>query len=77
MMKDKILTVISIIMEANINNLDEDTSSKNVENWDSLRHMNLIVAIEEEFKIELTDDEIVGMNSYKEIESVLKSYNIN
>ena len=76
-MKDKILTVISIIMEANINNLDENTSSKNVENWDSLRHMNLIVAVEEEFEIELTDDEIVGMNSYKEIERVLKSYNIN
>ena len=51
-MKDKILTVISIIMEANINNLDENTSSENVENWDSLRHMNLIVAVEEEFEIE-------------------------
>ena len=33
---------------------------QDVEGWDSLAHVNLIVAIEREFKIRLTMDEIVG-----------------
>lgn len=59
-------------MEVNINELDEYSSAKNVENWDSLRHMNLIVSIEEEFDVELTDDQIVTITSYKDIISILE-----
>ncbi len=71
-MKDKVLQLISQIMDTDIATLNEKSSSKNVDNWDSLRHMNLIVAIEEEFKIELSDEQIVEMISYKKIIQVLE-----
>lgn len=61
-------------MEVNINDLNENSSNKNVENWDSLRHMNLIVSLEEEFDVELNDEDIVGMDSFKDIERVLIGY---
>jgi acyl carrier protein len=41
------------------------------ENWDSLAHMELIAAIEQEFTVELSLDDIVAMVSYAKIRSVL------
>ncbi len=41
--------------------------------WDSLSHMQLIAAIEDEFGVELTADEIVSMRSVGRIKSVLHS----
>lgn len=41
------------------------------ETWDSLRHLELVVAIETAFAIELTGDDIVSMTSLTGIEQVL------
>lgn len=40
--------------------------------WDSLKHMELIVAIETAFGIDLSFDEIVVMRSVAEIKGVLR-----
>ena len=71
-MKEKILKLISKVMEVDITSLNENSSSKNVDNWDSLSHMNLIVAIEEEFEIELSDEQIVEMISISKIIQALE-----
>ena len=52
--------------------LNEDSSPDTVENWDSLKHMNLILALEEEFNITFSDEEIVEMLSVKIIVKTLK-----
>ena len=39
----------------------------NEEKWDSLAHVNLIVALESEFKMRFKPNEIETMNSYKSI----------
>ena len=39
----------------------------NEEKWDSLAHVNLIVALESELKIRFKPNEIEKMNSYKSI----------
>ena len=44
--------------------------------WDSLSHMQLIAAIEDEFAIELTLDEIVAMRSVGQIKDVLRARSI-
>lgn len=33
--------------------------------WDSLFHLNLIVAIEQEFQVRLTDDDIMDLTSFE------------
>ena len=45
-----------------------------VNNWDSLSHMNLIVSIEDEFKIELTGDDISEMITFDQIRDVIQKY---
>ncbi len=44
-----------------------------VETWDSLQHMNLIAALEKEFGVEFTFDEIVSMQNLAEIRRVLRT----
>lgn len=44
---------------------------KNTDVWDSLKHMELIVSIEEAFGIELKVDEIVVMQNVREIKRIL------
>ena len=53
--------------------LSEDTSMDNLEVWDSLKHMNLVISLEETFKIEFSDQEIVELLNYKLIDSIIRS----
>ena len=44
-----------------------NSSSDNIKNWDSLKHMNLIVALEEEFNVVFKEDDIPEMQSVEKI----------
>lgn len=48
-------------MNVPIEKVDENSSPNNLEKWDSFQHINLVLALEEEFKIKFTDEEIVQM----------------
>lgn len=50
-----------------VDSLDMERTST----WDSLSHMQLIAALEDEFGIELSSDEIVTMRSVGQIKAVL------
>ena len=52
--------------------ITEDLAMKDVDAWDSLKHMELIVSLEQNFGIELTFEEIVAMQNVCEIKRVLK-----
>ena len=41
----------------------DELTAADVEGWDSLSHINLIVAVEKEFKIKLTTGEVRGLNN--------------
>lgn len=70
-MKDRVLKIMGQILSVPIEQLDDNSSADTVENWDSLKHMNLILALEEEFAVTLSDDEVVEMLSVAKIIEVL------
>jgi acyl carrier protein len=59
------------IFEIPIEEINEDTSPDNVGSWDSLKHMNLVVALEEEYDIEFIEEEIVEMMNLSQIKSIV------
>lgn len=69
--KVKILEVMSSVFEVELSMLNEDSSIDNIENWDSIRHLNLILALEEEFKITIPDEEVGDLVNYKLIELII------
>lgn len=71
-MENRIKKVMSDILGVDEIQINENTSPETIEVWDSLKQMNLIVAFEEEFDIELTDEDISEMLNYKLIVEVIK-----
>lgn len=61
--KERIFRVIGQVMGVPVEDVNEDSSPDSIQDWDSLRHMNMILALEEEFGLEFTDEQIVEMLS--------------
>jgi acyl carrier protein len=49
------------------------TPSIGFEKWDSLTHINLIVAIEKEFRIRFTTSEVSGLKNVGELEALVEN----
>jgi acyl carrier protein len=69
--KSRIFLVMSSVFETEHESVNEESSVDNVENWDSIRHLNLILALEEEFVITIPDEEVGNMVNFKLIEIIV------
>tara|TARA_B100001540_G_C15783075_1_gene631910 strand:- start:478 stop:723 length:246 start_codon:yes stop_codon:yes gene_type:complete len=57
--------------------INEKTSMDNIKNWDSLKHMTLVLAIEEHFNIKFTGEEIIEMHNFASIKKCIIKKNKN
>ena len=71
-LKQKIISIMADIFELDAADIPDDASPGVIENWDSIRHMNLIVALEEEFDVRFNDTDIVDLITIPLIESIIK-----
>lgn len=53
-----------------------DLTYQSIDAWDSIGHMGLISAIEEEFGITMDIDDIIDLSSYKKGIEILNKYKI-
>jgi acyl carrier protein len=65
-------SLLAEVLQIPASGVTEDLAMKDVEAWDSLKHMELIVSLEQSFGIEFTFDDIVAMRSVAEIKRVLR-----
>ena len=72
-MEEKLLCIVKEIFDVDLKSSEEDLKMEETDEWNSLKHMELVSLIEEEFKIELSFDEILKMVSLKEIKAILES----
>ena len=56
--------------------LNENLKYNEIEEWDSIGHMALVAALEEEFKISFETDDIIDFSSFKKGMEILKKYNV-
>jgi acyl carrier protein len=75
-LRERVFRIISQLMDIPVEQVNEHSSPENLEKWDSFQHMNLILALEDEFKIRFTDEEIVEMGNVGAILAALQSRSV-
>ncbi len=53
--------------------VNENTTSDDIEDWDSLEHINLVVAVEQEFGMKFNMNEVTTMKNVGEMVDIIKS----
>jgi acyl carrier protein len=62
---DKLKQVMSAVLRVPADAIDDATSPDTIEEWSSLAHLDLILAIEEEFGVTIPDEEVGDLTSYR------------
>ncbi len=72
-MKEQILEIAASVFEVDVKDISEKSSPNELENWDSITQMNLIVTIEETFDIEFDDDDVMNIENIQSIIEIASS----
>jgi acyl carrier protein len=62
---DKLKQVMAAVLRVPADQIDDGTSPDTIEAWSSLAHLDLILAIEEEFGVTIPDEEVGDLTSYR------------
>ena len=78
-MSDQILErvrgIASDVLQVAPGSLSAESSPQTVENWDSVQHLDLVLALEEQFGVQFEPDEMDGMKSIGAIAGILAQKN--
>lgn len=63
----RLTTIIERMFDVPGDSISRTTTAQDVEGWDSLTHIDLIVAVEREFKVRFTTAEVVSLQNVGEL----------
>jgi len=75
-MAERLEEVIGSVLSVPAEALSDGSSTENTPNWDSLRQLSILLALESAYGISITTDEAVNMNSIAAIKVVLKRHGV-
>jgi acyl carrier protein len=74
MMEGRIKAVMAAVFDIKTEDIDDNASPDTIGSWDSLHHMNLIVALEEEFGVTFNEEDMANMLNYQLIKLTLSEH---
>ena len=63
--KARCAAVIAKVLEIDASVIDVDASPETIDAWDSLAHVQIVLALEKEFGITIPPDQAVALESFK------------
>ena len=75
-MNEELLDLISDILGVSSGNLDMTSVMDDIDEWDSLNHLRLVAAVEQEFSIRLDMDEIESIDSVQSLQAAISRHSI-
>lgn len=67
----RLYQVIGSVLQVDPDTLGEESNAENTKNWDSLRHIEVIFAVESAFHVRFDMAEIVGLRNLGDIRHLL------
>lgn len=68
---EEVRTIAADVLGVPCAQIHTDSTPEHIDNWDSIQHVSLMVAIEEQYSVEFTPDEISHMESIGMIAEML------
>jgi acyl carrier protein len=70
-LRTEIAEIFHVTFDNNNIVLKDDTSANDIEGWDSLKHVALIVAVEVKFNITFNSREVISIKRHKDLEDLI------
>jgi len=71
--ESEVIKIISEVFDFPADQIKNDMTSDNIDKWDSLQQLNLIMALENGFKIQFDMDDTFKIKNIESIMSIVKS----
>lgn len=75
MIYEKLNEVFQDVFDDDTITVNAQTTADDIEDWDSLEHINLVSAVEKEFGMKFTMAQVVGMKNVGEMVDVILAAN--
>jgi acyl carrier protein len=74
--EEQLKQVLADVLDLEASAIGETASVDTIEQWDSLKHLNLVLALEERFGVTLTEEQTVQILSYQLIKIALEEQGV-
>jgi len=74
MVDKSVREIMGIVFRVDPQVIDASASRDTIESWDSLHHINLILALEEHFDIQFSLDDVERMDSFRSIVDLILAH---
>jgi acyl carrier protein len=71
-MEEKLKNVMANVFSIEVSEIEALSSPDTIVQWDSIGHLNLITAIEEEFNVFFDEEEIIQMLNFQLVLAITK-----
>ena len=68
---ENLMHILSDVFQMDAAAITDETTMEDVERWDSLTHMKLVVSLEQTYNIELSAEQIMAMRNIKAIKEII------
>jgi len=76
MIDDKLNNIVADILEIEKDQVSDDLTQDSAEYWDSMNHLRLMTAIEQEFAISLSMEEIQSIHDVARLRELVKKHHV-
>ena len=74
--ESKLKKVLADVFKLEVEMVNDETSVDNVERWDSLNHLNLVLALELEFNVSFSEEQTIEIMNYPLIKIALQEHGV-
>jgi acyl carrier protein len=73
----RLLSTIATVLDVDASVLSDEVSPGSIEAWDSLNHLNIAMAVESEFGVSFSAQQVMDMGSIGLIREALREQGVN
>lgn len=70
----KIKKIFCRVLEVEESDVNDDTAYDSLEVWDSLKHLEFVGKVEDEFSIDIEMDDVIAMENFRLIKKIVYKY---